>query len=95
MNKNTDPRARAGERALADLRELRDLWATYKEARRKMQNAMNAAEELHAVKAALAAEHRLGEILAPLPPVLSTFETDIPGRPGWPIEYEGPDPERA
>ena len=91
MNKNTDPRSRAALRALADLRELRTLWADYKEARRKMQNAMNAGAELDAVKAALAAEHRIAELLAPEPAVLSTFENDIPGRPGWPIEYEGPD----
>lgn len=91
MNKNTDPRSRAGEKALQDLRELRALWADYKEARRKMQNAMNAGAELHAVKAALAAEHRIAELLAPEPAVLSAFETDIPGRPGWTIETEEPD----
>lgn len=92
--------ARAAELSLDTLRQARAAWAEFKEARRAIGRHRNPADALDAVNRALLAERELDRLLGPREHVLSTFDTpapaapvdEIPGRPGWPVEFEPDEP---
>jgi hypothetical protein len=93
MNKNTTPRERAAERALDTLAHLRDAWRAYRGARRVMVEEADPYKREVATRAALHFERTLDRLLRlddPKPVFLTANDltTDIPGRPGWPIETE-------